>query len=49
MQPLSDVEGTLRAGGVQRCLPLVVGGVERGAHAVQPLNNVEVIAIAGVM
>ena len=47
MQPLSDVEVTLRAGEVQWCIALGVGGVERGARAVQPLSDVEVTLETG--
>ena len=43
VQPLRDVELTLRARIEQRCPPPpVVGGIERGARPVQPLSDVEV-------
>ena len=42
MQPLGDAELALPAGEMQWCIVIAVGGVKRGACAVQPLGNVEV-------
>jgi hypothetical protein len=47
VQPLGDVEVTLCAGVMQRCVFIVVGGVDRGACAVQPLSDVELAFGAG--
>ena len=46
-EPLSYLEVAIPAGFVQRCLSVVVGGVDRGTRAVQPLSDSEVALRAG--
>ena len=46
MQPLSEVEVTHKARRVKRGTSIAVGGVERGAHAMQPLRDVDVTILA---
>eukprot|EP00964_Phaeocystis_antarctica_P009578 scaffold5212_cov61-Phaeocystis_antarctica.AAC.1 len=45
-EPLSYFEVALPTGQVQRCISSVVGGVERGTRAVQPLGETEVTLLA---